>query len=98
MRRAGHPHARPDGRRTEGAATVAGTPALGWVAQECAPSGIDEPLVVIAPGKEAIVDYLEPIGGTDGTDGTDGRDGMPRRIGFVVQPEARGLADAIGPG
>ena len=65
---------------------VGGVPAVEWVARECAASGVDELLVVIAPGKEAIVEHLEPLAG---------RDGLPRRIAFVVQPEARGLADAI---
>lgn len=65
---------------------VAGVPALGWVARECAASGIDRLLVVIAPGKDAIVEYLEPLVGTDG---------FPARVDFIVQHEARGLADAI---
>lgn len=65
---------------------VAGVPAVEWVARECAASGVDELLVVIAPGKEAIVRHLEPLAGTEG---------MPRLVEFVVQPEARGLADAI---
>jgi UTP--glucose-1-phosphate uridylyltransferase len=65
---------------------VAGIPALGRVAQECAASGIQELLVVLAPGKDAIVEYLEPLAGTDG---------MPAHIEFIEQREPRGLADAI---
>jgi UTP--glucose-1-phosphate uridylyltransferase len=65
---------------------VAGVPALKWVAEECAASGARELLVVIAPGKESITEYLGPLAGTTG---------MPDRIEFVVQQEARGLADAI---
>ncbi|HJR40927.1 MAG TPA: sugar phosphate nucleotidyltransferase [Gemmatimonadaceae bacterium] len=65
---------------------VGGVSALSRVARECAASGITELLVVIAPGKEAIVEHLAPRAGE--------RD-MPKRIAFVEQPEPRGLADAI---
>jgi UTP--glucose-1-phosphate uridylyltransferase len=65
---------------------VAGVPAVEWVARECAASGIEELLVVIALGKEAISEHLAPL---------SGRDGMPGRIEFVLQPNARGLADAM---
>ena len=65
---------------------VAGVPAVEWVARECAASGIDELLVIIAPGKESIRDHLSPIAG---------QGGLPSRIEFVVQPNARGLADAM---
>src|SRR5947209_2730061 len=65
---------------------VAGVPVLGRVIAECGSSGITELLIVIAPGKDAIVDYAGPLAGTPG---------MPDRIGFIEQHEARGLADAI---
>ena len=65
---------------------VAGVPVVERVARECAASGITELLVVIAPGKEAIEAHLRPLAGAPG---------MPDRIDFVVQPEPRGLADAI---
>jgi UTP--glucose-1-phosphate uridylyltransferase len=65
---------------------VAGVPVLDRVVQECAASGVTELLIVIAPGKETIVDYFGPRAG---------RSGMPERIEFVVQENARGLADAI---
>jgi UTP--glucose-1-phosphate uridylyltransferase len=65
---------------------VAGVPVVEWVARECAESGVRELLVVIAPGKEAIVEHLQPLAG---------RADMPERIEFAVQTEARGLADAI---
>jgi UTP--glucose-1-phosphate uridylyltransferase len=65
---------------------VAGIPALGRVIKECSESGIREVLIVIAPGKEAIVEYATSVAGTDG---------MPDRIEFVEQREPRGLADAI---
>jgi UTP--glucose-1-phosphate uridylyltransferase len=65
---------------------VAGIPALGWVIAECAASGIEELLIVVAPGKDAIAEYAGPLAGTPG---------MPDRIGFIEQRQARGLADAI---
>jgi UTP--glucose-1-phosphate uridylyltransferase len=65
---------------------VAGVPALGRVIAECAASGIEELLIVVAPGKEAIAEYAGPLAGTPG---------MPSRIGFIEQREPRGLADAI---
>jgi UTP--glucose-1-phosphate uridylyltransferase len=65
---------------------VAGVPAVEWVARECAESGVSDLLVVIAPGKETIVDHLWSLAGTSG---------MPARMDFAVQHEARGLADAI---
>jgi UTP-glucose-1-phosphate uridylyltransferase len=65
---------------------IAGVPVVEWVARECAASGVRELLVVIAPGKEAIVEHLQPLAGTGG---------MPERIAFAVQRDARGLADAI---
>jgi UTP--glucose-1-phosphate uridylyltransferase len=65
---------------------VAGVPAVEWIARECAASGIEELLVVTAPGKEAISEHLAPLAG---------RGGMPARIEFAVQPNARGLADAM---
>ena len=66
--------------------SVAGVPALGRVIAECAASGIEELLIVVAPGKHAIVDYAGPLAGTPQ---------MPDRIGFIEQRDARGLADAI---
>jgi UTP--glucose-1-phosphate uridylyltransferase len=65
---------------------VAGIPAVEWVARECGASGIEEMLVVIAPGKEAIAVHLSSLAGGPG---------VPEHIRFVVQPEPRGLADAI---
>ena len=65
---------------------VAGMPALGWVIAECGASGIRELLIVVAPGKDAIMEYAGPLAGTQG---------MPERIGFIEQHEPRGLADAI---
>lgn len=65
---------------------VGGVPVLRRVLEECAASGIRDVLVVTAPGKEALETYARPLAGTAG---------LPARIDFVVQHEARGLADAI---
>ena len=65
---------------------VAGVPLVEHVARECGASGIDELLVIVAPGKEAIMAHLAPLAGAPG---------MPRRLSFVEQTDARGLADAI---
>lgn len=65
---------------------VAGVPVLIRVLRECAASGITEALIVIAPDKEAIVDLVVPLARSDD---------VPLSIQFVVQPEPRGLADAI---
>ena len=65
---------------------VAGVPVVERVARECAASGITELLIVIAPGKEQILERLAPLAGTLG---------MPARIEFAVQHEARGLMDAV---
>jgi UTP-glucose-1-phosphate uridylyltransferase len=65
---------------------VAGEPLLVHVLRECGAAGVVSTLVVIAPGKEAIVDAVAPLAGTPG---------MPLRIEFAVQVEPRGLADAI---
>jgi UTP-glucose-1-phosphate uridylyltransferase len=65
---------------------VCGMPVVEWAARECAASGVDALLVIVAPGKEAIEAHLVPLAGTTG---------MPRRIDFAVQRDARGLADAL---
>jgi UTP-glucose-1-phosphate uridylyltransferase len=65
---------------------VAGEPLLVHALRECGAAGIDNVLVVIAPGKEAIVERAAPLAGAPGA---------PRRIDFATQEEPRGLADAI---
>jgi len=65
---------------------VAGVPVLIRVLRECVASGITDALIVIAPDKQAIVELVSPLAGTDD---------VPASIRFVVQREARGLADAI---
>lgn len=65
---------------------VGGRPLVERVARECAESGITDLLVVVAPGKNPIEAHLASLAGTPG---------LPMRIEFVVQPEPRGLADAI---
>ena len=58
---------------------VAGKPAIDWVLRECTESGLDEILVVSAPGKDALVEHLARMPG----------------VQTVIQREPRGLADAI---
>jgi UTP--glucose-1-phosphate uridylyltransferase len=58
---------------------VAGQPAIDWVLRECAESGIAEVLVVSAPGKDALTSHLADKPG----------------VAVVIQPEPKGLADAI---
>jgi UTP--glucose-1-phosphate uridylyltransferase len=58
---------------------VAGKPAIDWVLRECAESGLDDILVVSAPGKDALVEHLARVPG----------------VQTVIQREPRGLADAI---
>jgi UTP--glucose-1-phosphate uridylyltransferase len=66
--------------------SIAGKPVLRIVAEECGRSGVEELLVVVAPGKEEIIDYLRPLAG---------QGVLPGRIEFTTQYEPRGLADAI---
>jgi UTP--glucose-1-phosphate uridylyltransferase len=68
---------------------IGGEPLIGWVARECAASGISTIHVVIAPGKEAIPEYLAPRAGAPG---------YPGHILFVEQPAPLGLADAVARG
>jgi UTP--glucose-1-phosphate uridylyltransferase len=65
---------------------IAGEPVLAHVLRECADSGIDRALVVVSPGKEALVDFVRSVAGGAG---------MPRRIETGVQAEPKGLADAM---
>jgi UTP--glucose-1-phosphate uridylyltransferase len=65
---------------------LAGEPLIGWVARECAASGIAHLHVVTAPGKDSIREYLEPRAGAPG---------FPATIDFALQHQPRGLADAI---
>lgn len=58
---------------------VAGRPAIDWVLDECAASGIDEILVVSAPNKEALIAYVARKPG----------------VQVILQAQPRGLADAI---
>lgn len=65
---------------------IAGEPVVAHVLRECARSGIEHVLVVVSPGKEALVDFVTSVAGADG---------MPPRIDTAVQAEPRGLADAV---
>jgi UTP--glucose-1-phosphate uridylyltransferase len=65
---------------------VAGVPAIEWVLRECAASGIDEVLIVSAPGKAALDLHVLSLAGAAE---------CPGSIRVVVQQTPRGLADAI---
>lgn len=65
---------------------LGGVPILQHVVAECARSGISSVLIVVSPEKSAITEFAAPLAG---------RRGMPLTIEFAVQPEPRGLADAI---
>jgi UTP--glucose-1-phosphate uridylyltransferase len=65
---------------------IGGVPLVLRVMEECAATGVDEVLIVSAPGKTD----LETI-----ALGAAGRPGMPDIVRVVVQQNPRGLADAI---
>ena len=68
---------------------VGGMSALEQVLRECAASLIQQALVLVAPGKEAIAFKVLRLAGTPG---------FPREITVLEQPVPLGLADAIGRG
>jgi UTP--glucose-1-phosphate uridylyltransferase len=65
---------------------IAGVPLVLRVMEECAASGIDEVMIVSAPGKDDLGDTARDAAGSQG---------MPQRVEVRVQREPRGLADAI---
>jgi glucose-1-phosphate thymidylyltransferase len=65
---------------------IAGEPVVAHVLRECAQSGIEHVLVVVSPGKDALVEFVKAVAGGAG---------MPARIDTAVQTEPRGLADAV---
>jgi UTP--glucose-1-phosphate uridylyltransferase len=65
---------------------VGGIPVLERVMAECAASGIEEILIVVAPGKQAVGDFARRRAGGAG---------MPAHVAITEQPVPRGLADAI---
>jgi UTP--glucose-1-phosphate uridylyltransferase len=65
---------------------IGGVPLVLRVMQECAASGIEEVLVVSAPGKKDLDDAVRSAAGSEG---------MPSKVEVVIQEEPRGLADAI---
>jgi UTP--glucose-1-phosphate uridylyltransferase len=65
---------------------IAGKPQVLRVMEECAASGINEVLIVSAPGKADLERVVREAAGTRG---------MPARVEVVVQENPRGLADAI---
>jgi len=65
---------------------IAGRPQVLWVMEECAASGINEVLIVSAPGKGDLERVVRAAAGNPG---------MPSKVDVVVQADPRGLADAI---
>jgi UTP--glucose-1-phosphate uridylyltransferase len=65
---------------------IGGVPLVLRVMEECAASGIDEVLIVSAPGKNDLEDVVRSAAGSQG---------MPTKVEVVIQEEPRGLADAI---
>lgn len=65
---------------------IGGVPLVLRVMEECAASGIDEVLVVSAPGKNDLDDTVRAAAG---------KSAMPARVEVEIQEEPRGLADAI---
>jgi UTP--glucose-1-phosphate uridylyltransferase len=65
---------------------IGGTPLVLRVMQECAASGINEVLVVSAPGKSDLDNAVLAAAGSEG---------MPEKVEVIIQEEPRGLADAI---
>jgi UTP--glucose-1-phosphate uridylyltransferase len=65
---------------------IAGEPIVAHVLRECAQSGIEHVLVVVSPGKDALVEFVKSVAGLAG---------MPARIDTAVQMEPKGLADAV---
>jgi UTP--glucose-1-phosphate uridylyltransferase len=65
---------------------IGGVPLVLRVMEECTASGVDEVLIVSAPGKEDLDEIVRDAAG---------KTGMPRSVEVVTQQNARGLADAI---
>ena len=65
---------------------IGGVPVVLRVMEECAASGIDEVLVVSAPGKGDLDAAVRAAAGSAG---------MPKTVEVEIQEEPRGLADAI---
>ncbi len=74
------------GGRAKELLPVAGIPLLHRVLGECAASGIEQVMVVVAPGKDDVAQAAAEMAGTEG---------MPASVEIGLQREPRGLADAI---
>jgi UTP--glucose-1-phosphate uridylyltransferase len=80
------------------------TPVLDVVVSECAASGIERVILVIAPGKESLAAYFQPTPKVEARLRAEGRDRelaaltRPQRLAtveVVVQPEPRGNGHAV---
>ncbi len=65
---------------------IGGVPLVLRVMEECAASGINEVLIVSAPGKTDLDEAVRAAAGSPG---------MPAKVEVEIQEEPRGLADAI---
>jgi UTP--glucose-1-phosphate uridylyltransferase len=69
---------------------VAGKPLLQWTLEEAAAAGLERVVVVTSPAKPQIAQFLSD------RPPRSARDGLARlSVSIVVQPEPRGLGDAI---
>jgi UTP--glucose-1-phosphate uridylyltransferase len=83
-------------------APIVSTPALEFVVAEAADNGVTDLLVVLGPGKEAIADYFAPhpeledaLQGNQEAIASIRRAAELLRVHKALQPEPRGLGDAV---
>lgn len=83
---------------------IVDTPVLEHVVSECAQSGIERVILVVAPGKESLAAYFQPSPRVEARLAAEGREGelaalrRPERLAkieIVVQEEARGNGHAV---
>lgn len=70
-------------------------PVIHYVVEEAVKSGLDEILIIVGKGKEAIINYFDKSELDSGAGDEYGIGRLPN-IFFVRQKEQRGLADAVG--
>jgi UTP--glucose-1-phosphate uridylyltransferase len=70
---------------------VVDRPAIQWIVEEAMRAGVGEVVVIVNPGVDDLL--FAHFEGMEGLDALDGFGGV--RLTWVVQPEARGLGDAV---
>jgi UTP--glucose-1-phosphate uridylyltransferase len=70
-------------------------PVIHYVVEEAVKSGLDEILIIVGKGKDAIINYFDKSDLDDKVSDNYGLEDLPN-IYFVRQKEQKGLADAIG--